>query len=156
MVLSTAFSIISKSCFPTFPKMHVISFSRSLDHPPSTSMIKLSLVILYPGHSLDNSSLSGPYFSVFTVSFFERLSTQWQLISTMSNFLALWSTKRASTRFSRANVLLLLLLLSSSSLLLLLLLLLLPLLVLLSLSLLFFYYYQNHYFYGFEGARLNI
>ena len=63
VVLSTAFSIISKTCFPAFPKMHVISFSRSLDHPPSTSMIKLSLVTLYPGHSLDNSSLSGPCLS---------------------------------------------------------------------------------------------
>ena len=145
VVLSTAFSIISKTCFPAFPKMHVISFSRSLDHPPCTSMIKLSLVILYTGHSLDNSSLSDPYLLVFSVSFFARLSTQWQLISTMSNFLALWSTKRASTRFSRARVLLLLLLL----------LLLLSLLVLLSLSL-FFYYYQNHYFYEFEGARLNM
>lgn len=141
VVLSTAFSIISKTCFPAFPKMHVISFSRSLDHPPCTSMIKLSLVILYTGHSLDNSSLSDPYLLVFSVSFFAWLSTQWQLISTMSNFLALWSTKRASTRFSRARVLLLLLLLS--------------LLVLLSLSL-FFYYYQNHYFYEFEGARLNM
>ena len=99
VVLSTAFSIISKTCFPAFPKMHVISFSRSLDHPPCTSMIKLSLVILYTGHSLDNSSLSDPYLLVFSVSFFARLSTQWQLISTMSNFLALWSTKRASTRF---------------------------------------------------------
>lgn len=100
VVLSTAFSIISKICFPTFPKMHVIPFLRSLDHPPSTSMIKLSLVILYPGHSLDNSSLSGPYLSVFSVSFCERLFLQWLLICTMSTFLALWSTKSASTQFS--------------------------------------------------------
>ena len=66
--------------FPAFPKMLVISFSRFLDHPPSTSMITLAgRSCMYPEYFLDNSSLGG------------------------SNVLVLWSPNRASTRRKNVN-----------------------------------------------------
>ena len=73
--LNSLFRVVRSTAFLLFQRCSSSpSFSRSLDHPPSISIL---LGILYPGYFIDNSSLSGPYLSVFSVCFFARLFTQW-------------------------------------------------------------------------------
>lgn len=103
VVLCTAFCTLSKTCFPAFPEMLVISLSKFLDHLPSKSTITFSWAIMYSGFCLDNSCLSGPYLSIFCVPLCS-VSTQRQLSFTMSTFLAKGSTKRASTCSAPTNV----------------------------------------------------
>ena len=74
--------------------LHQRAFSQSaqVDHHPSTSMTILHWLILYPVYCFLSSLLRGPYLFVFSSSFYPRLSTFGQLISTAHTFFPLWST----------------------------------------------------------------
>ena len=67
------------------------NFSRSLDHRPSISIL---LGILYPGHFIDNSSLSGPYVCV-------TVDVKWDLQARCEPFIAVVETNDRSLVFTR-------------------------------------------------------
>ena len=80
------------------PKSVLISRSSSLDYCERTSMMTFSCTILYTGYCLVSSHRSVWYFSVFSVSFFARLSNHGQLIFTATTLISfLWLTNHQST-----------------------------------------------------------
>ena len=63
---------------------------RSLNNPPSASIMILHCCAWYPGHRCLNSHLSGLFFRVSSSLFFSLFPIDGQLISTVMTCLVLW------------------------------------------------------------------
>ena len=72
---TTDFCIFRTTSFVFFPSNFRNSSSILLDHPPSTSMIILYWWTVYPGYRSCNSHRNGPYFTVFSSTFYPRNSS---------------------------------------------------------------------------------
>lgn len=73
---SVAFCIFRRTSLLLAPTSFFIVFSRSFDHPPSTSISMLHCSKQYPGYCFLSSHRGGAYFSVFSFSFLRGYLTR--------------------------------------------------------------------------------
>ena len=93
---STAFCMLWRTLLLLLPTNSFSLTSKSRHHSPSTSIMILYCFTSYPWYFCFNSQRSGPYFVVFSFSFFSRFVTHGQLISSVMTRFHSWLIMRAS------------------------------------------------------------
>ena len=94
---STAFCKLWRTLSLLVPTNSFSLTSKSRHHSPNTSIMILYCFTSYPWYFCFISQRSGPYFVVFSSSFFSRYLTHGQLISSVMTRFDSWLIMRAST-----------------------------------------------------------